>query len=113
MKISELTRIAEEVGAEALTKANRVKGWNLICGLYSEPHSPDEDLAHAYASEARELSLHGLRLTCARAEAGLKGNSKRYDSLTKAIEEISKRERHLSALCREAIRNAANRKGNQ
>lgn len=104
--IKELTRIAEEIGAEAQVKANRVKGWNLICCLYSESRSAEEDLAHAYAVEARDLCILGLRLTCARAEAGIRGNQKKYERLTKAIEEITKREMHLSALCRESIREA-------
>jgi len=106
MDIKNLTKIAEEVGAEAVAKANRVKGWNLICCLYSESHSSEDDLAHAYATEARSLSLLSLRLTCAKAEAGLRGNTKKYERLTKAIEEVTKREMRLSALCHEAIKAA-------
>ena len=106
MDIKNLTKIAEEVGAEAVAKANRVKGWNLICCLYSEPRTAKDDLAHAYATEARSLSLLSLRLTCAKAEAGLRGNTKKYERLTKAIEEVTKREMRLSALCHEAIKAA-------
>ena len=106
MEIKYLTKIAEEVGAEAKAKANRVKGWNLICCLYSEARNAEDDLAHAYATEARSLSLLSLRLTCAKAEAGLRGNTKRYERLTKAIEEVTKREMRLSALCHEAIKAA-------
>lgn len=106
MDIKNLTKIAEEVGAEAVAKANRVKGWNLICCLYSEPRTAEDDLAHAYATEARSLSLLSLRLTCAKAEAGLRGNTKKYERLTKAIEEVTKREMRLSALCHEAIKAA-------
>ena len=106
MDIKNLTKIAEEVGAEAVAKANRVKGWNLICCLYSESRSSKDDLIHAYANEARSLSLLSLRLTCAKAEAGLRGNTKKYERLTKAIEEVTKREMRLSALCHEAIKAA-------
>ena len=110
MTILETTRIAEEVGAEAKAKANRVRGWNLICALYSESRSSEEDMAHAYASEARSLSILGLRLTCARAEAGLKGDLKKYARLGKAIEEVTKREMYLSSLCHKAIQTASDRK---
>lgn len=111
MEIKDLTKIAEEVGAAAAAKANRVKGWNLICCLYSEPRTAEDDLAHAYANEARSLSLLNLRLTCAKAEAGLRGNTKKYERLTKAIDEVTKREMRLSALCYAAV-NAA-REGNR
>lgn len=106
MDIKELTKIAEDIGATAAAKANRVKGWNLICCLYSEPRTAEDDLAHAYATEARSLSLLSLRLTCAKAEAGLRGNTKKYERLTKAIEEVTKREMRLSTLCHEAIKAA-------
>ena len=111
MDIKELTNIAEDIGTTAAAKANRVKGWNLICGLYSESRSSKDDLIHAYANEARSLSLLSLRLTCAKAEAGLRGNTKKYERLTKAIDEVTKREMRLSALCHAAV-NAA-REGNR
>lgn len=110
MTIPEITRIAEEVGAEVKAKANRVRGWNLICALYSESRSSEEDMAHAYAMEARSLSLLGLRLVCARAEAGLRGDMKKYARLSKAIDEVAKREMYLSSLCHEAIKTANTRK---
>ena len=103
MDIKELTNLAEDIGTTAAAKANRVKGWNLICCLYSESRSSKDDLIHAYANEARSLSLLNLRLTCAKAEAGLRGNTKKYERLTKAIDEVTKREMRLSALCHAAI----------
>ena len=106
MDIKELTKIAEDIGTTAAAKANRVKGWNLICCLYSESRSSKDDLIHAYATEARSLSLLNLRLTCAKAEAGLRGDTKKYERLAKAIDEVTMREMRLSALCHAAI-NAA------
>ena len=108
MEIYDLTRIAGEVGAEVMTRAERVKGWHLIAELYCEPRNAEDDLVHAYASEARSLSLLSMRLTCARAEAGLRGNTKKYERLSKALDELSKREQNLSTLCREAIKAARN-----
>lgn len=104
MNLKELTRIARETGAAAQAKANRIKGWNLVCCLYSEARSTEEDLAHAYAVEAREVCFNGLRLICARAEAGLRGNIKRYERLGRVIEQLSEREQYLASLCREAIK---------
>ena len=89
-----------------MTRAERVKGWHLIAELYCNPHTAEDDLVHAYASEARSLSLLSLRLTCARAEAGLRGNTKKYERLSKALDELTKREQNLSTLCREAVKAA-------
>jgi hypothetical protein len=104
MSIQEITRIAEETGATAQSKANRIKGWNLICCLYSESRSREEDLIHAYAVEAREVCIAGLRLVYARAEAGLRGNKERYERLGRTIEQLFEREMYLSSLCRESIK---------
>ena len=62
MTIQELTRIAGDISSKAQSLEKRIKGWNLICGLFSEPRSTEEDLAHAYAAEAREVCLTAMRI---------------------------------------------------
>lgn len=104
MSIQEITRIAEDMASKAPHLAQRIMGWNLICGLYSEPRSHEEDMVLAYAHQAREICVRTLYLTCARAQAGLKDNLARYERLGQILTDLKIREQLLSSLCRAAIR---------
>ena len=105
MTIQEITHIAEVMGAKTPHLAQRIMGWNLICGLYSEPRSHDEDKVQAYAHQARELCIRIFYLTCAQAQAGIKNNIARYKRLGLVLDNLKIREQLLSSLCRAAIRN--------
>lgn len=103
MTIQELTRMAGDISSKAQSLEKRIKGWNLICGLFSEPRSTEEDLAHAYAAEAREVCLTAMRICYAWGLAGFKGNIERFHRLGNILAGLHERERRLSDLCRKAI----------
>lgn len=97
------TRIAGDISSKAQSLEKRIKGWNLICGLFSESRSSEEDLVHAYAAEAREVCIAAMRICLARGMSGFKGNIKRYQRLGNILSELHEREMRLSHLCRQAI----------
>lgn len=103
MTIQELTRIAGDISSKAQSLEKRIRGWNLICGLFSEPRSTEEDLAHAYAAEAREVCIAAMRICFAWGLSGFKGNIERYHRLGDILAGLHERERRLSDLCRKAI----------
>ena len=103
MTIQELTRMAGDISSKAQSLEKRIKGWNLICGLFSEPRNTEEDLAHAYAAEAREVCFTAMRICYAWGLAGFKGNIERFHRLGNILAELHEREMRLSDLCRKAI----------
>ena len=103
MTIQELTRMAGDISSKAQSLEKRIKGWNLICGLFSEPRNTEEDLAHAYAAEAREVCFTAMRICYAWGLAGFKGNIDRFHRLGNILVGLHEREMRLSDLCRQAI----------
>ena len=103
MTIQELTRMAGDISSKAQSLEKRIKGWNLICGLFSEPRNTEEDLAHAYAAEAREVCFTAMRICYAWGLAGFKGNIERFHRLGNILAGLHEREMRLSVLCRKAI----------
>ena len=87
MTIQELTRMAGDISSKAQSLEKRIKGWNLICGLFSEPRNTEEDLAHAYAAEAREVCFTAMRICYAWGLAGFKGNIERFHRLGNILAE--------------------------
>ncbi len=99
------TRIAEETAQRLATLVKSLKGWNLVSGLYSLEHrTPEEDLVHALAVEAREIVLISIRLTCRLGELLLQEADNKPTRLIQQLNELDEREKRLAVLCRKALR---------
>ncbi len=100
-----ITLFAEEPAQRLATLGKRRKGWNRVSGLYSLEHrTPEEDLVHALAVEAREIVLISIRLTCRLGELLLQEADNKPTRLIQQLNELDEREKHLAVLCRKALR---------
>lgn len=93
------TRIAEELATNSEALVKKLKGWNLIIGLYSEPNRIKEDFIHAYAQEARDIVQMMERVLCDITSAALRGKTERAENLKRRLGQMTEREKHLSILC--------------
>ena len=99
------TQIVEDLAQDSAGLLQKLKGWNLISGLYEYPENKDEDLVHAYAQQARDIVVQMVRLMCERVTAALKGKAGRHENLTRKLQDLGERERNLCSLCHQALLN--------
>lgn len=104
MNISDITKITEDLAQDSAGLLQKLKGWNLISGLYEETDNTGEDLVRAYSRQARDIVVMMVRLTAERAVAGLKGNKGRVKNLTARLRDLAEREKQLSTLCHQALK---------
>lgn len=105
MDTANTTKTVEDLAQDSAGLLQKLKGWNLIAGLYEEPGSKDEDLVHAYAQQARDIVVQMVRLMCERVTAALKGKAGRHENLTRKLQDLGERERNLCTLCHQALLN--------
>lgn len=99
------TKTVEDLAQDSAGLLQKLKGWNLISGLYEYPENKDEDLVHAYAQQARDIVVQMVRLMCERVTAALKGKAGRHENLTRKLQDLGERERNLCSLCHQALLN--------
>lgn len=110
MNISDLTKITEELASDSAGQLTKLKGWNLISGLYEETDNTGEDLVRAYSRQARDIVIQMVRLNAERAVAGLKGNTGRYKNITTRLRDLAAREASLATMCNVKLKALANGK---
>lgn len=98
-------KTVEDLAQDSAGLLQKLKGWNLISGLYEYPENKDEDLVHAYAQQARDIVVQMVRLMCERVTAALKGKAGRHENLTRKLQDLGERERNLCTLCHQALLN--------
>lgn len=103
MDTAKTTKMVEDLAQDSAGLLQKLKGWNLIAGLYEEPGSKEEDLVHAYAQQARDVVVMMVRLMCERVTAALKGRSERHANLTARLRDLAERERSLGELCQRSL----------
>ena len=82
---------------------NRLRGWNLIIALYSDPKNATYDEVYGFAIRCRDLVILSIRLIHNFVLAALGADKQQMGVLKKKLEELDIRERKLSDLCRQAI----------
>ena len=110
MNISDTTKITEELASDSAGLLQKLKGWNLISGLYEETDNTGEDLVRAYSRQARDIVVMMVRLTAERAVAGLKGNKGRVKNLMARLRDLAEREASLATMCNVKLKALANGK---
>lgn len=103
MKTSALVKMTEDTTLILARLNNRLKGWNLIIALYSDPKNAKYDEVYGLAIRCRDLVILSIRLIHNFMLAALGADKQQMGVLKKKLEELDIRERKLSDLCRKAI----------
>lgn len=111
MTTQDTTRIADDLATDSTSLVKKLKGWNLIIGLYSEPSRTEEDLVHAYAQEARDIVQMMVRVLCDMTSAALRGKTERAAHMKSRLVQMAEREKHLATLCNTQLNTLAKEVG--
>ena len=106
MKVTTLTKMTEDTSLTLAHLNNRLKGWNLIIALYSDPKSAKYDEVYGFAIRCRELVILSIRLIHNFMLAALGDDKQQMTVLKRKLRELDFRERRLSNLCRKAIQSS-------